>query len=115
MLRPVLVLVALAFAALLGAVQLASSAAYGDLAARPSLPAALHDHAPYLLRPVLGGAGAQAAAAIHNGDLATAERLTAALPDDAVRRSAVARSPLWIAAAARAPAPPRNGRNRFGA
>jgi tetratricopeptide (TPR) repeat protein len=82
-LRPVLVLVALAFAALLGAVQLASSAAYGDLAARPSLPAALHDHAPNLLRPFLGGAGAQAAAAIHNGDLATAERLTAALPDDA--------------------------------
>ncbi|HYW53272.1 MAG TPA: hypothetical protein VE826_04830 [Dongiaceae bacterium] len=68
---------------LLGAVQLASSAAYGDLAVRPSLPAILHDAAPRLLRPLLGDARAQAAAAIHNGDLATAERIVATLPDDA--------------------------------
>jgi tetratricopeptide (TPR) repeat protein len=70
-------------AALLGAVQLASSAAYGDLAVRPSLPAALHDHAPRLFRPMLGNAQARAEAAVHDGDLATAERLAAPLPDDA--------------------------------
>jgi tetratricopeptide (TPR) repeat protein len=64
-------------------VQLASSAAYGDLAVRPSLPAALHDHAPTLFRPVLGSARARAEAAVHDGDLATAERLAATLPDDA--------------------------------
>ena len=82
MLRPVLVLAAVLVAAWLGAVQLASTAAYGDLAGRPSFPAALHDRAPNLLRPLLGDARARAAAAIHNGDLPTAERLTAALPDD---------------------------------
>jgi tetratricopeptide (TPR) repeat protein len=67
----------------LGAVQLASSAAYGDLAARPSLPAMLHDVAPGLLRPLIGDAGAQVAAAIHNRDFAAAERLVATLPDGA--------------------------------
>jgi tetratricopeptide (TPR) repeat protein len=82
-LRLVLLLAALGLAALLGAVQLASSAAYGDLAVRPSLPAALHDRAPRLLRPFLGGSRAQAGAALHDGDLATAERLVATLPDDA--------------------------------
>ena len=79
-LRIVLVLVSIALAGWLGAVQLASSAAYGDLAVRPSLPAALHDRIPALLRPLLGGPAAQAAAAIHNGDLATAQRLVDALP-----------------------------------
>jgi tetratricopeptide (TPR) repeat protein len=82
-LRPVLVLAAVLVAAWLGAVQLASSAAYGDVAVRPSFPATLHDRAPNLLRPLLGDARARAAAAIHNGDLATAERLTATLPDGA--------------------------------
>jgi tetratricopeptide (TPR) repeat protein len=79
-LRAVLVLASVALAGWLGAVQLASSAAYGDLAVRPSLPAALHERAPQLLRAFLGGPAAQTAAAIHNGDLATAERLVAALP-----------------------------------
>jgi tetratricopeptide (TPR) repeat protein len=74
------VLAGIVLAALLGAVQLASSAAYGDLAVRPSLPALLHDRAPGLLRPFLGGAAAQAAAALHNGDLETAQRLVATLP-----------------------------------
>src|ERR1700681_4767904 len=73
----------LALAALLGAVQLAWSAAYGDLAVRPSLPAALHDRVPGLFRPLLGGARARAEAAVHDGDLATAERLAATLPNDA--------------------------------
>jgi tetratricopeptide (TPR) repeat protein len=74
---------AIVLASLAGAVQLASSAAYGDLAVRPSLPAALHDHAPKLLRGFIGGPRARAAAAIHEGDLATAEALVAGLPDDA--------------------------------
>jgi tetratricopeptide (TPR) repeat protein len=81
--RTVVVVAALALAALLGAVQLASSAAYGDLAVRPSLPAALHDRMPRLFRPLLGNARAQAEAAVHDGDLVTAERLAASLPDDA--------------------------------
>jgi tetratricopeptide (TPR) repeat protein len=81
--RTIMVVAGLALTALLGAVQLASSAAYGDLAVRPSLPATLHDHAPKLFRPLLGGARAQAEAAVHDGDLATAERLAAALPNDA--------------------------------
>ena len=81
MLRPVLVLAALVLAVLLGAVQLASSAAFGDLAAHPSLPALLHDRAPRLLRGFLGP-HAQVAAALHDGDLAGAERRAARLPDD---------------------------------
>ncbi|HEY6234420.1 MAG TPA: hypothetical protein VIW69_04840 [Candidatus Elarobacter sp.] len=81
--RTVLVVAGLALAALLGAVQLASSAAYGDLAVRPSLPAMLHDRMPALLRPLLGNAQARAEAAVHDGDLATAERLAATLPDNA--------------------------------
>jgi tetratricopeptide (TPR) repeat protein len=80
--RTVVVAAAVALAAVLGAVQLASSAAYGDLAVRPSLPAALHDRMPALLRPLLGGARARAEAAVHNGDLTVAERLAATLPDD---------------------------------
>ena len=83
MIRTVVVVAALALTVLLGAVQLASSAAYGDLAVRPSLPAALHDRVPRLFRPLLGGARAQAQAAVHDGDLDTAERLAASLPDDA--------------------------------
>ena len=47
---------------------------------RPSVPAVLHDRAPGLLRPLVGGAEARAAAALHNGDLETAQRLVAALP-----------------------------------
>ena len=82
-LRTVLVLASIALTAWLGAVQLASSAAYGDLAARPLLPAALHERAPRLLRPFVGDARARAAAAVHEGDLAAAEQLIAALPEDA--------------------------------
>jgi tetratricopeptide (TPR) repeat protein len=80
--RTAVIVVGLAVTALLGAVQLASSAAYGDLAVRPSFPAALHDHMPNLFRPLLGDARARAAAAVHDGDLTTAERLAATLPDD---------------------------------
>jgi len=75
--------VALLVLAALGAVQLASSAAYGDLAARPSLPAALHAADPSLLRPLLGGPLARAAAAVHDGDLDEAAALLAPLPRDA--------------------------------
>lgn len=80
--RPLLALAAAALVVLLGAVQLASSAAYGDLAARPSFPVLLHEGAPGLLRPFLGGPRAQAEAALHDGDLPRAARLVAALPDD---------------------------------
>jgi tetratricopeptide (TPR) repeat protein len=76
--------VAVIAAAVLGAIQLASSAAYGDLAARPSLPAVLHDRLPGLLRPLLGGPRARAAAALHDGDPEAAQRLLAGVPDDAV-------------------------------
>jgi len=69
--------------AALGAVQLASSAAYGDLAVRFSLPHALHAADPGLLRPLIGGTRARAAAALHDGDLAGAATLLATLPDDA--------------------------------
>ncbi len=82
MTRTIVVAAGVVLTALLGAVQLASTAAYGDLAVRPSFPAALHDHAPVLLRPFLGNAQARAEAAVHDGDLATAERLAATLPDD---------------------------------
>jgi tetratricopeptide (TPR) repeat protein len=71
-------------AAALGAVQLASSAAYGDLATRPSFPAFLHAVDPGLLRGVLGGPAAQAAAALHQGDLTTAATLIGTLPDGPV-------------------------------
>jgi tetratricopeptide (TPR) repeat protein len=81
--RIVVVLVAALLAVGLGAIQLASSAAYGDLAVRGSLPAALHSADATLLRPLLGDARARAAAALHDGDLAGAERLVATLPDDA--------------------------------
>jgi tetratricopeptide (TPR) repeat protein len=83
MLRWAVVAAAVVVGMVLGAVQLASSAAYGDLAVRASLPAVLHAVAPRLFRPLLGGPRAQADAALHDGDVATAERLAAALPDDA--------------------------------
>lgn len=83
MTRIVGVLIVIIVAAGLGAVQLASSAAYGDVAARVSLPAALHAADPTLLRPLIGGRAARAAAALHDGNLATAQRLIATLPDDA--------------------------------
>jgi tetratricopeptide (TPR) repeat protein len=81
--RPLLVLAALVLVALLGAFQLASTAAYGDLAVRPSFPAWLHGADAALLRQFLGGTRARVAAAIHVGDLPEAERLLAGLPDDA--------------------------------
>lgn len=81
--RAVLTLCAVAIVALLGGVQLASSAAYGDLAVRASLPALLHARAPLLLRSLAGGPFAQAGAAVHNGDLTSAARIVATLPDDA--------------------------------
>lgn len=80
--RPLLALALAVLVIVLAVVQLASTAAYGDLATRPSFPAFLHDVAPGLLRPFLGGTRARAAAAVHNGDLATASRLVATLPDD---------------------------------
>ncbi len=78
----IVAVVAVVLALGLGAVQLASSAAYGDLATRASLPAALHAANPNLLRPLLGGPAARAAAALHAGDVATAQTLVADLPDD---------------------------------
>ncbi|HEX3466175.1 MAG TPA: hypothetical protein VHS78_19150 [Candidatus Elarobacter sp.] len=83
MVRRALVVVAVVLAAWLGAIQLASSAAYGDLAVRPSLPTILHASAPALLRPLLGGRRARAAAAVHEGDVKGAERLLAGVRDDA--------------------------------
>jgi tetratricopeptide (TPR) repeat protein len=67
----------------LGAVQVASSAAYGDLAVRPSLPAMLHAMDSRLWRRLVGGPGARAAAALHNLDTAEARQLVAGLSDDA--------------------------------
>jgi tetratricopeptide (TPR) repeat protein len=81
--RPLLALASLVLAAVLALVQLASSAAYGDLAARPSLPAYLHAVDPRMLSPFLGGPFARAQAALHQGDLDGAERLLKRLPDDA--------------------------------
>jgi tetratricopeptide (TPR) repeat protein len=81
-LRPLLVLAAVALAVWLGAVQLASSAAYGGLAVRPSLPAALHARVPNLLHAALGGPRARAAAAVQAGDLTEAEAILATLPGD---------------------------------
>lgn len=81
--RPLLALAACALAVLLAAIQLASTAAYGDLATRPSFPAALHDAAPMLLRPFLGDAYAQAQAAVHARDFARASALLATLPSSA--------------------------------
>lgn len=83
MIRAVLIGLAVVLAVWLAGIQLASSAAYGDLAVRPSLPALLHDRAPALLRPLLGGPRARAAAAIHDGDVASARAIVATLPDDA--------------------------------
>lgn len=81
--RLVLALVTLALIVWLGAAQLASSAVFGDLATSPSLPAALHRSAPDLLRPLLlGGAQAQAQAAIHTGELTQAATLLAPLGQD---------------------------------
>lgn len=77
------VVVACVGVVVLGAVQVASSAAYGDLAVRPSLPAMLHDAAPRLLRTLIGGPKARAAAALHDGDLDEAERLLSGVRDDA--------------------------------
>jgi tetratricopeptide (TPR) repeat protein len=80
--RSLLALAAAALIAVLGVVQLASTAAYGDLATRPSFPALLHEAAPGLLRPFLGGPRAQAVAALHDGDLVRAGTLLERLPDD---------------------------------
>ena len=44
------------------------------------MPAVLHDRAPALLRALVGGAAARAAAAVHNGDLETAQQLVGTLP-----------------------------------
>jgi tetratricopeptide (TPR) repeat protein len=82
MVRWVAVVAACAIAVWLGAVQIASSAAYGDLAVRPSLPAVLHAAAPRLLRSLVGGPKARAAAAVHDGDLDEAEHLVAGMRDD---------------------------------
>lgn len=81
--RFVLALVGVATVIVLGAIQFASSAAWGDLAAAPSLPAALHAASPRLLRRFAGDARARAAAAIYAGDLDDAAALVAALPPGA--------------------------------
>jgi hypothetical protein len=65
----------------LGAVQLASSAVYGDLAVRPSLPAALHADAAAML-PLIPGRHARAQALLHLGQLDAAQQLIATLPAD---------------------------------
>ena len=80
--RPFLVAAVLVLAALLGAVQLASSAAFGDLAAHRSLPSLLHAASPSLLRSAIGGRFARAQAAVHNADPGAAV-LVAQLPQDA--------------------------------
>jgi len=66
----------------LGVVQIASSAAYGDLAVPYSLPAALHGVDSTVFRAALGGPRARAAAALHGGDADDAQRILAGLPDD---------------------------------
>jgi tetratricopeptide (TPR) repeat protein len=67
---------------LLGAIQISSMAAYGDLAVPASLPASLR--ALGLSRvPVTGNPRIRAAALVHNGDVAGASTLLGALPDDA--------------------------------
>ena len=81
--RPLLALAALIVALPLAAVQLASTAAYGDLATRPSLAGAVHDAAPALLRPFIGGTYARAQAAVHQHDFTTANALLAQLPPSA--------------------------------
>ena len=83
MLRTAVAVALVVLGAALAAVQLASSAAYGDLAVRPSLPASLHDADPSLFRPLLGDRLARAAAAVHDGDWASASALLRGLPDDA--------------------------------
>jgi tetratricopeptide (TPR) repeat protein len=65
----------------LGAIQLASSAVYGDLAVRPSLPAALHPVASSLLG-LIPGRDAHAQAVLHVGDLDAAQQLIAVLAAD---------------------------------
>lgn len=74
--RTLLIAIACALVIWLGAAQLAASAAFGDLATQHSFPAALHRINPHFLRAaLLGGNAAQAAAAIHTGDLTQADRL----------------------------------------
>jgi len=81
--RLILGLATLAVIVWLAAAQLASAAAYGDLATTPSLPATLHRIAPDLLRPLLlGGPQAQAQAAIHTGELTRAATILAPLGTD---------------------------------
>lgn len=77
------VIVAFVGVVVLGAVQLASSAAYGDLAARPSLPAALADHAPHLLNRFLDGPS-HVRVALREGDTIRAMLILTRLPRTAV-------------------------------
>jgi tetratricopeptide (TPR) repeat protein len=81
--RLIFALVTLGVIVWLGAAQLASSAAFGDLATTHSLPAELHRTAPNLLRPLLlGGPQAQAQAAIHSDELTRAATILATLGTD---------------------------------
>jgi len=69
-------------ALLLGAIQISSMTAYGDLAVHHSLPAYVHAHA-FSSAPLVGSLRTRAAALVHKGDVAGASKLLAALPDDA--------------------------------
>lgn len=67
---------------LLGAIQISSMAAYGDLAVPGSLPAYVHAHGVSNV-PVVGNLPIRAAALVHGGDVTAASTLLATLPDDA--------------------------------
>ena len=80
-----LLLVAVALVAVwLGAVQLASSAAFGDLAVQHSLQSLLHAADPLLLRGAIGGRLARAQAAVHNDEADAAALVSRLAPDPPV-------------------------------
>jgi tetratricopeptide (TPR) repeat protein len=83
MLRVIAIVLSLAGVLMLGAVQLASSAAYGDLAVPASLPHVLHAASPMLLRQFVGGPLARAQADVHNHDTQDAWHIIWRLPYDA--------------------------------
>lgn len=73
---------AMAVAVILGAVQIASMSAYGDLAKKPSLPAFLNASNAGRLRGYVGGPFERAAAFAHDKNFAQAQRLLATIPED---------------------------------
>jgi tetratricopeptide (TPR) repeat protein len=66
----------------LGAVQIASMSAYGDLATKPSLPAFLNASKAVRGRGSAGGAFEQAEAFAHDKNFSQAARLLATIPED---------------------------------